>query len=418
MLASVKSFAVVFPVIALSTALSGCGKSPQENAPGNAEAVEVTTAPVSREAVDLVVQCVGTLFGDEQTTISAKVPGRIVQLSKDFGDRAGDGEQLGQIDPTDYQLAVAQRELALQEALAKLGIAKLPGDEFDPTIIVTVQRAKVQAANALAKLDRARKLFEQKPPLMSEQDFADIQTAQEVAQRDSDVAILQAQADLAAARSRQAELEIARQRLTDTKIVAPSLPGTANPQRFAISRRTVSIGTYVREGDALFDLVADDPIKFRGSVPEQYVNQVKVDQPVRIMVEGRTEPIVGKISRVNAAIDTESRTFEVEGIFTNPEHALRPGGFARAWIVVGHDEQAVFVPGSAIVGFAGTDKVFTIKDGKAVEHRIQRGEVRGERVQIVSELKDATEVVLSGAAKLARGTPVTATVPPTTQIAR
>jgi multidrug efflux system membrane fusion protein len=71
------------------------------------------------------------------------------------------------------------------------------------------------------------------------------------------------------------------------------------------------------------------------------------------------------------------------------------------------DKQVTFVPQDAIVSFAGVQKVFTIKDGKAVERTIETGVHQGAFTEIVSGLKGVEPVVIEGAGKLAEGTPVT-----------
>jgi len=403
-------------LLTLSLLIAGCDhpKPAKANFPtgSSTDVVAVKTTPARVESVDLTVDVVGTMYGDEQTTISSKVAGRVVKLYKDFGDRVGEGDKLGEIDRTDYELSVAQKNFALMEALAKIGLTALPDEKFDPSTIATVQRAKVQSENARAKLERARQLFEQKPPLLSDQDFADIETAYEVSQRDYDVSLLQARADLAAARSRASEVANAQQRLDDTTIIAPTIGDKPSADRFAVSRRYVNNGSYVKEADRVFDLVADDPIKFRAMVPESYTNEVKIGQIVRVQVAGSKTAVEGKVSRTNPTIDSASRTFEVEALIANSDHRLRPGAFARASIFIGQDPKTIFVPRAAISSFAGTDKVFSVTDGKAVEHRIQQGVARGDWVQVLSGMDQPGEVVVEGMAKLARGTPVKAS--PTT----
>src|SRR3954465_899998 len=131
-----------------------------------------TTVPVTLQAVRMMpvqrsVDVVGTLFGDEETVVSAKVPGRIIALFKDVGDTVAPGEPLVQLKQNDYQLAVAKAQLSLEESLAKLGLRELPPKDFDGTKVPTVVKAKLQAENAEARFNRGKKLFESKPPLMS-----------------------------------------------------------------------------------------------------------------------------------------------------------------------------------------------------------------------------------------------------------
>jgi RND family efflux transporter MFP subunit len=398
--------------VALLPIIAGCGKKsePAGKPTGEKSAIPVTLVPVARMNVDRSVEVVGTLFGDEEITVSAKVAGRVVSINADIGDRIAGGAVLAQIDPTDYQLEVSRRENALTEALSVLGLTQIPEGDFDVNTVSTVERARFQAANAKAKLDRARRLFDQKPPLISDQEFADLETAYEVAQRDHDVARLEARSHLAAANSRLSELNVAREQLANTKIVAPTLAGD---RKFAVASRSVSQGEYVREATATFRLVLDDTIKFRGALPERFAQQVAVDQPVSLTIAGETEPVVGKVSRISPAINVETRTFQVEAVFDNENARLRPGAFARGSIIVGQSQNVQAVPQSAIVSFAGVDKIFSVRDGKAVEHQINPGVRVGDLVPLRQPIKGVESVIASGNTRVFSGAAVAIT--PTTQ---
>jgi RND family efflux transporter MFP subunit len=395
-------------IILLLTALAaGCGRdeSKKDAGPATRPAVAVKLAPVVMTSLDRTVDVVGTLFGDEEIAISPKVPGRILTISADVGDRVAGGQQLAQIDPVDYQLEVARRESALSEALSKVGLTAIPTGDFDVTKVSTVERTRFQAANAQAKLERAKKIFQQQPPLISEQEFADIQTAYDVAQRDYEVAKLEAESLLAAARSRRSELASAQQQLADTRIAAPALPA---PRTYAVSQRMTSAGEFVATSAPIFRLVLDDTLKFRGSLPERYVGQVQKGQKISLKIEGVKDPAVGEVSRINPAVDTATRTFQIEGRFENSKGALRPGNFGRGTITVGVDDAVVTVPAKAVRSFAGVDKVFTVQDGKAVEHVVNLGaETKGMIALRNEKLGGSKEVVVEGVERLANGAPVT-----------
>ncbi len=400
-----------------------CDGGAQANGPGEgggqrpAEPVVVKLAPVRTDELPRTVDLVGTLYGDEEVRLSAKVPGRILAILADIGDRVAPGQAIARIDPTDYELVVQQRQLALSEALATLGLSELPAEDFDIMKVATVERARFQSANAKAKLERARQLFQQQPPLISEQDFADLETAYQVAERNYDVAQLEARSQLAQAAARASELATARQRLADTVIRAPGTPldtvvdpvvsGTpaAPADRFAITQRLVSEGEYVREGDPLFQLIADDPIKLRAGVPERFVADVKVGQPVRLRVEGYNEAFTGAVRRVNPAIDVQSRTFQIEVLIPNADHRLRPGAFARGQVRVGTTTEVV-VPGDAVVSYAGIDRIFTVVDGKARDIRVQRYATLDGEVAIRGDLEGIEQVIITNTAELANGVPV------------
>src|SRR4051812_49982309 len=158
------------------TSLTACERKTQAAA-GAARAattVPVVLKPVKTPPVQRAVDVVGTLYGEEETVVSAKVPGRIIALYKDVGDVVAPGEPLVQLKQNDYQLAVNKAQLAMEETLAKLGLKELPSKDFDVTKVPTVVKARLQAENAEARYNRGKKLFEAQPPLMSEQDFADL----------------------------------------------------------------------------------------------------------------------------------------------------------------------------------------------------------------------------------------------------
>jgi hypothetical protein len=87
---------------------------------------------------------------------------------------------------------------------------------------------------------------------------------------------------------------------------------------------------------------------------------------------------------------------------------LRAGAFARAKVAT-RSEDAIFVPAGAVTTFAGVSKVFTVKDGKAQEIRIELGRVApgAERVEVTKGLKGGEQVIADGVATLATGVPVT-----------
>jgi membrane fusion protein (multidrug efflux system) len=411
---------IAVSVVAGAILIAGCEK--KNATPTQAkvtEAIIVSLVPSRVEPVQRSVSVVGTLFGDEEAIISAKVPGRVVQIMRDMGDRASAGDMLAQIDKTDYELERASKEMAYRQSLAKLGLKDAPAENFDLNSIPTVQRAVLQTQNAKAKFERAKKMYDQKPPLMSEQDYQDLKTAYDVAKSEADVELLTAQSVLAEARSKKSEVELATQRLEDTSIKAPppgAISNTTQPAgpRYAIAQRLVSVGEYVKEGTPLFRLVADNPIKFRPSVPERYISDIKLDQSVEVTVNAYpNDKFIGKIARISPQVDAVNRTFQIEVLVPNPKGLLQPGAFGKGSVQTYSDPNVTFVPLESVISFAGVNKVFTVKDGKAVEMNVETGIRRGNYVEITKGLSGQIEVVVSGASKLANGVPVQIGATPT-----
>lgn len=400
-------------VAGLGTCLVGCDSRQNGNgsdAGGSATGVEQTAsieAAVCRPVLRSImrhVRVTGTLRGDEEATISAKVGGRVVEVNRDLGDAVGPGDLLARVDPTDYQLTLDERARAFSQALAKLGLGALPQAEFAVDALPSVQKAKLEAENAKAKFERGRMLAERLPPLISEQDFADLRTAWEVAQSNVEVERLTAEAGLAEARMLEAQVRIARQRLEDTNCRAP-----VDDRQYRVSKRMMAVGDLVQAGSPLFELVDPDPVKLRATVPEKRVGEVRIGQRAKVSVNAYPELVFsGHISRISPMVDETTRSFAVEIVVANDEGLLKPGSFGTADVERG-EEEVMLVPASALITFAGVQKVLTVgADARAQEKRVNVGERVGGLIEIRSGLTTSDLVVVDPPASLTTGSAVRA----------
>lgn len=417
--------------LGITALLFACSKredstSAQANATAR-DPVPVTVRPVTVRTAQRAVEVSGTLFGEEEVTISNKVPGKVIATYKDVGDRVAPGEELAQLLRNDYELARNQRQSALAEVLARLGIEKVPPEDFDSSKLPAVSRARLQAQNARARYERGRQLYERTPPFINEQDYDDLQTAFDVAQQGYEAELLTAKALVGEARTRQAELAIAEQALRDTTIRAPrpmtagaSGDGDAGPATgrapttgpaadgggFAIAARYVSVGELLSPINRMYRLVDDDPLKLRAPVREQFVGEMRIGQRALVRVDAYDRDFVGEVARISPQIDPASRTFQIEVVIPNGEGLLRPGGFARARVQTRQQPDVVFVPRDAVVTFAGVTKVFTVRDGKAQELVVDLGAPQGDDVEVTRGLKGSESVIVTGANRVATGVPV------------
>lgn len=403
-------------VIVLTLA-SGCGPPPgASSAPLPQAPAEVVVVPVEVSDLPRRVRVTGTLMGEEETTVAAKVAGRVVEVLKDLGDEVQPGDPIVRVDPVDYKLALEERARAFSQTLARLGLSELPPPGFDLTQLPALVKARLQAENAKARYERGRQLSERTPPLISQQDFADLRTAWDVAESNIRVERLQAEGTLAEARTLEAQVAIARQRLKDTVHRGPaaesSRPGESRGESFSylVAQRAVSVGDFVQIGTPLFRLVDSDPVKLRAAVQERLVAAIRAGQAAQVRVDAYPAAFEGAVSRVSPAVDVQTRTFAVEIRVPNSDGRLKPGSFATADVDVGV-ERALTVPADAVVSFAGVHRVFRVKDGHAEERRVVPGERVGERVEIKSGLAEGDRIVRRPPSTLSSGSPLKETSP-------
>jgi membrane fusion protein, multidrug efflux system len=307
--------------------------------------VSITVAPVATRRVERTVSVVGTLAANEQADLASEAEGQVIAVSADLGDRV----KAGQI------------------------LARVRGDVVDAKL----REAEAAFDKAAADEARARPLRAQ--GIISEQE------AQQVAMS----------AQVARARRDALRVEASR-----TMVRAP-FDGS-------VAERVVSVGNYVRSGTVIFRLVQDDPLKFRGEIPERETPNVASNQEIRVTVDAfRGETFLGHIARIGAAADPAARSVAFEATVRNTDRRLRPGFFGHGEIVVRFDERALAVPRNAIITFAGVTKLFSVEEGKAREHEVTLGVDLGDGwVEVTQGVTRGIPVVTTGLSKLVDGAPV------------
>jgi RND family efflux transporter MFP subunit len=388
----------------LAAALGGCAEPADPAASATVAsapiAVEIAV-PELRESVR-TLRATGSLLADEVTTLAARVPGRVIAIQQDMGDEVRAGQTLLLLDPTDYALVKAERQLAWEQELARLGLRELPSDDFDLSSLPAVRRAAAQAANAEARYQRGSRLTSSGPPVISEQELDDLRTAAESAAADVELERQAAGATLAQARVLDGQLQIAAQRLSDT---VHRVPDAAPDAAYRVAARFVAVGDSVAVGAPLFRLVDTDPLRLRVPMPERHASAVHVGQVVTVHVEGFAEPFTGAVTRIAPEVDTATRTFLTELSLPNPGARLKPGTFASAAVRIA-SEQVLMAPEACVRTFAGLAKVVRVRDGRAEEARVTLGARAGGWVELLDGVSAEDRLVLHPGPELVTGSPV------------
>ena len=369
------------------TVLVSCGKGDPSKAAGKAEMAErpVRVARAEVRAMPRMIHVNGSLAAQEQSTLSAKVTGRLERLSVDIGSVLRQGELVAQIEPRDYDLGLQQAAAALAQSRAALGLP-LEGDDdrIELERVTAVKQAKAVLEEAGKNRDRVQRLSVSGIASQSEVDT--VESAHTVALARYEAAIEDGRGRMATVAQRRAELELARKRLADASVRAP-FDGT-------VQARPASVGEYVAAGTPIVQLVKTDPLRLRLEVPERECILVRTGQVVLLLVEGDTNTYRGELARLSPALDDQTRMLRVEADVPR-EGSLRPGLFARARIIVTEREKALTVPLEALTTFAGLEKVVGVREGKAVEQVIATGRRGLDWVEVLSGLEAGEAVVLS-----------------------
>jgi RND family efflux transporter MFP subunit len=397
-----RAWVTILAAGALAAAAGGCQR---DEAAARAATVKETKAPVSvrvvpasEERLSRSVTVTGTLAADEDVVVGFKVPGRVAEIAVDLGSPVRKGQVLARLDPTDFRLRVEQADAAIRQVRAQLGLApEGTDDQVDPDQTALVREAMAVLEEAKLNRDRMARLLEKDYVARAEFDAARSRVL--VAESRYQAAIEEIRNRQGLLSARRSELSLARQQLSDAVLVAP-IDG-------AVRERRASAGEFLPAGAPVVTLVKVHPLRLRVAVPERDASSVRVGQAVRVRVEGDSQEHAGRVARISPALQEQNRTLLVEAEVSNPEGKLRPGAFAKAEIVVERDRPAVLVPATAIVTFAGIEKVIGVKEGRSIERRIRTGRRVGDRVEILEGLS-AGDLVVIEPGNLIGGQPVVA----------
>jgi len=185
-----------------------------------------------------------------QVTISAQIPGRIVKLYIKEGDHVKKGQQLAQLDSSDYVARISEAHVNIEQA--KLGI----------------RLAKVKLEQAQTNFDRAEKQYKEK--LIPKADFQNQQSAYELAK----VELHLAEQKISVLNSSLKTLETT---LSHTKIYAP-MDGVA-------AKRWVLEGDVVSPGQGIFTVFGTEETWITLMLPENEMRHISIGDTAEITID-------------------------------------------------------------------------------------------------------------------------------------
>ncbi|HEX4142172.1 MAG TPA: HlyD family secretion protein [Pirellulales bacterium] len=223
--------------------------------------------------------------------MAPKIAGYVTRLDIVDNELVHQGDVLLEIDPRDYQVALAAAKASEAAAASRLAQATAQIDAADDQ--ARGSEADVAAAEATARnaeQDRERNSSLAPRGAVSQQTLdASVASARSTAAQvaaararasaaDSQAELARAQKATAEADLKQAQVEVARAdlNLSYTKLIAP-ITGR-------VTHRTVELGDYLQPGQALFALV-DPNVWVTANFKETQLTHMHVGQPVEVRVD-------------------------------------------------------------------------------------------------------------------------------------
>ncbi|MGA2342610.1 MAG: efflux RND transporter periplasmic adaptor subunit [Steroidobacteraceae bacterium] len=325
--------------------------------------VATTTPKASANGRPLTLP--GTLLGVFESTLYARSNGYVVRWLKDIGSSVKKGELLAEISAPEIDQELSQAEAARVQAAASAELAKSTADRWQ------VLRKK------------------------------DAVTQQDLDERLSTYA--QAKANLDAAEANVGRL---RKLQGFNQVVAP--------YDGVVTQRNIDVGDLVNAGNggtgqALFSVAQVDPLRLYVYVPQTYAHQIAVGGEVTVtMAERAGEEYRGTIARTARAIDTVTRTMQVEIRVPNPKGALISGAYVQVSMPIEVNAQALTVPTNVLLFRPEGTRVASVdRDGRVRLKAVKLGTDFGTTVEVLGGLDASDRIIENPADSLADGDAVT-----------
>jgi len=353
---------------------AGCKKDSEPSAPGRKPGgpmgkyevqfpVEVT--PVAVQSLVYSVFAVGSVDAFEKVQVTARVAGVVDRVLFAEGRMVTLDQELVEIEPERYKLAVEAAQASYDKALAS-------------------------KADAEAGLKRRETVIAQTPGLIPGEELETWRTKVSLAA--SDVAL-----SLAA-------LNQAKLNLRDAYVRAP-LSGM-------IETRTVQTGQYVQVGTILATLVRRDPLLLRFRVSERDAARMRPGMKVTFRIREDSKIYEAAIVFIAGAADEGTRMVAIAAEVRNAGGSVRPGSFAEITVPVSAARNAPVIPQTAVRPSERGFIAYVVEGDKAVERVLNLGmrTIEGQ-VEVLSGLKLGETLVIRGAEALRDGATVKTSSP-------
>jgi len=351
--------------------------------------------PVAAFAQDVPVTVfgLGAIEARVLARIGFEVPGTLVEVLADHGDRVAAGTVLATLNAASQHARVARAEAAMLSAEA------------------AVARAEAQRERAEAQLVQKRSTAQRRRDLASR--GAGSVEAAELADTDAtsaqaDVGVNRADAAVARAAQAEAQANLQAERTTLAKHVLVA------PFDALVIARTREPGSALNPGEAVFTLIVPDSVWALAYVDEGRAGDIALGQPARVTLRSRPgNPMPAEVVRIGLEADrvTEERRVYVR-CRTCP---ITPviGEQAEVLIETGRLARARLIPETAVHGFDGVrGTVWTVENGHLARREVRfAARLVDARLAITDGLPDDVPVAVTSGSGFAVGRSAQAVAP-------
>lgn len=302
----------------------------------------------------------GPLVAPSTAVVRAKANGTLLSLAVAEGSRVGAGQTLGRIDLAEQTSRLAERSASVESARATL--------------------AQAERTHASNERLAAQQFIS---PIALENSKAAVDTAR------------------AAVNAAMAAADTTRIGLRDSALVSP-IGGI-------VAKRHVVPGEKLAMEQQVLTIVDLARLELAGAVGTHEVSRLAPGMPVKVEVEGVSQPVDGRIARIAPAAEPGTRSIGVTIELPNPKEVLRAGQYAVARVELADDTDRLTLPLAAVGNTSGQDHVWLIEGGQLARRAVKLGrrDEREGRVEVIDGVPATAQVLAARFDNLREGAKAT-----------
>jgi RND family efflux transporter MFP subunit len=336
---------------------------------------------VQRAHLENTFEVAGVFIPFQEVELHAKVAGYIRHISVDIGDRVKAGQVLATLDVPELVAQVQGADAGVRQSQEQISRAKSD-----------VLRAQANYEGVHSQAERLQQAAKARPGLIAQQEIDDALAKDRAASAQVDAA----KAALSATQQQLGVSQADRQHYSSladySRIIAP-FSGVVT-WRYADTGTLIQAGTSNSGSAPVVKLAQVDVLRLRLPVPESLAPYVRVGDPATVRVDAIGKTFDGKVTRSAGALDSATRTMQVEIDVPNKDGQLTPGMYAQVTLNVAHAGESLTAPVQAVDQSTAQPFVLLVDSANKIEKRnVHVGISTANRVELLGGVNEGDKIV-------------------------
>jgi membrane fusion protein (multidrug efflux system) len=320
---------IAFAIVLVALFIVGEVPSYRENKAARADAAEranqlpvvtYSNPAISSGTHDVTLPC--DVKANQSTAIFTRTNGYLKKWYFDIGQHVEAGQLMAEIETPEVDAQLVQSKASLQQNEA------------------AVKKAEADKDLAQVTLNRYVEAATKSPGSVTKESI----DQNESALKDADAALNQAVANVAAAKANVQQLQT---QVGFEKVYAP-FTGTVTARNYDVG--ALLSPTNTAAGSEIFDLAQTDPLRVFVNVPQEFANDVKLNEHAKLYVRNfPARAFDGVITLTAGAVDPTTRTLAVQIDFPNKDGELFAGEYGEIHLPVQDPQPVGLIPTSALI---------------------------------------------------------------------